>query len=1258
LNAAVLVTVIRIALPEIGGYKNEIQSWVSEYMDYPVVIDEITAEWQGWAPHLYLKNIDLYTPDHKTLISRFESAHLGIDPFASLNKRELVPSQLSVSGVNLEFTRNIDGSISINNNNNLDAGSNNSAMSGWLLKQKHIKLENTSLIWHDKKENKDRLEFSNAQLELKTHKERIQIDANITLPEHHGQSLTLKMDVFGNILTPDWKGSIYLEAKDVNPEKLLEDFPIKSSGGIGNAKIWTNWGKAKLMNISSEISYSNFSLIAEQHSLPIENISVDFYGERKEEKDWTFNIKVEDLKTKNGFWPTSNFQLNIVKKLSNKQYSGQLSYLKLEEVIPFLVATKLIPAETLASLDWQSLKGELKSIDFYYDPESTSGDILSLNTSFNGLELVSANKQYSASGLAGSIGATNNKVKLDVNSISSVIHLGSIYDEPISLSDFRAELELTNRNSFELLIKDFYISDNFISAKSSGKLSFSEGKSPYVDVVTHINETSIEYLPKYLPEHSSENLKKWFTTAMVGGQLLSGDLIFHGYAADFPFDNSEGNFKAIFNVENTIINYAEGWPPVDQITAEVIIDNDDLYISSNSAYMFDASISDLKVNLKKLSVEHPTVIVHGKVAGHTSDAANFIKQSPLNEKKSLRELTENISGGINLKLGLDIPLGPGHTSIDGLITFTDTTIESNLPGLGLEGVNGDVYFTGEATWANDIDALYHGAPVTLNIPKFEQHELDSESYVISGVADKDFFITELTSFFPSLLDSSQIFSKKLSGESKWSLTLTKSSDSSEGREVEFNTDLRGIAVDLPYPLGKSETERSPLSIKTSLTSLLIDEIKISYNDIIYADFAVDNKDDLSVKTILIGLGNPHPATATQSEISIQGEIDKFNAGDWIDFINPENSVYPNINNKQKTISGKLFVKQLNMIGNEFNNVNINLSNPKNGWQIFFDGDEIKGNTNIVASENNRLHAKFEKLTLKTSDNAEGENKNKIAIDKIPELDVNVDEFIFNKNELGQLSLLTSNVKDGININNLSITKPGLIINATGEWTCIDEVDRSDFQAKLKADTIETMLSTFSFDTTNIKDGQTEIDMNAYWMDTPMNFAMEKIDGELDIKIDKGQFLDIDPSAGRLFGLLSIQTLPRRLTLDFTDIFDEGFAFDNITGNFSVQKGHAYTNNLEMTGPAADIIVSGRTGLSTEDYDQIATVTPKISSNLPVASALFGPVGIGVGAVIYLAGEIFEAIPKKIDQILKLQYTITGSWDHPNIEKIKKEKNNS
>lgn len=169
----------------------------------------------------------------------------------------------------------------------------------------------------------------------------------------------------------------------------------------------------------------------------------------------------------------------------------------------------------------------------------------------------------------------------------------------------------------------------------------------------------------------------------------------------------------------------------------------------------------------------------------------------------------------------------------------------------------------------------------------------------------------------------------------------------------------------------------------------------------------------------------------------------------------------------------------------------------------------------------------------------------------------------------------------------------------------------------------------------------------------MDFSLANVNGTLNLDIKKGQMLNLKPTAGRLFGLLSLQTLPRRLSLDFRDLFSKGFSFDHIDGIFTLENGNAYTNNLSMRGPSANIIVTGRTGLRTQDYDQIVTVTPQVSNSLPVASALFGPIGVGVGAVIFLAGEMFDSIPEQIDKLLRYQYSITGSWDDPVVEKIKR-----
>jgi len=773
LNAAVLVTVVRLALPEIGEYKNEIQSWVSAYMDYPVVIDEISAEWQGWTPNLYLKNIDLYTQNNSSLITKFDSAHLSINLIASLTEREIVPNYLSVTGLDLEFTRNPDGSISIrsDNNNRFSTGPNNTALSEWLLKQKHIILENASVTWHDERLSKKPKHFSNVRLELKTHKQHVQLWAFIKLPEQYGQSLSIKMDVTGNILTPDWSGAVYVEAKEINPTDLFKNLPFKSIGGNANFKLWTSWEKAKLTDFNGEMDYSNFSLNTDKYKLPISNIVLNLYGERQQKRDWLLNIKVADLQTFNSLWPSSNYQLKIEEDDStgNYRYTGYFSYLQLEEVLPFIVATNIIPEDILQKLDWQSVKGELTDLNVNFDPDSSTEEFFRFDSTFKKLDIFSHDGSHYISGLEGTLTASNNLINIYLDSKYPEINIGSLYDQPHSLSEIKANLEIINNDSIELLIKKLDIVANDISINSSGKIRFDE-HSPFIDVVVHLDETSIENIPTYLPKQTKPKLRNWLTRALAGGRILSGDLIYRGNLSNFPFKNSEGNFKAILNIGNVTLDYNEGWPPIDKLTAEVVINNDDLTVSSNSGYIFNAKINDISAEIKNLSKGNHHVIVNGSINGHTSDAKHFIVQSPLNKLPSLSELTDNIAGSIDLELNLDIPLNPGKKIVEGIITFTDTTIESNLPGLGLENVNGNVYFTRHEIWASDINALYHGTPVKLNIPKIDRNKSDTELFILSGLADKTFIVNQLTTFFPSLYSMSDSISTYFTGESKWTLS--------------------------------------------------------------------------------------------------------------------------------------------------------------------------------------------------------------------------------------------------------------------------------------------------------------------------------------------------------------------------------------------------------------------------------------------------------------------------------------------------------
>jgi uncharacterized protein YhdP len=179
---------------------------------------------------------------------------------------------------------------------------------------------------------------------------------------------------------------------------------------------------------------------------------------------------------------------------------------------------------------------------------------------------------------------------------------------------------------------------------------------------------------------------------------------------------------------------------------------------------------------------------------------------------------------------------------------------------------------------------------------------------------------------------------------------------------------------------------------------------------------------------------------------------------------------------------------------------------------------------------------------------------------------------------------------------------------------------------------------------SVSGGETQGTIDANWSGSPAEFALAKLEGNVALQIGKGRLLNVEAGAGRLFGLLNITGLRRRLTLDFSDVFAKGFAFDSIDGKLKLQDGDAYTDDLVIDGPAARIEVSGRTGLAKRDYDQLVTVIPHAQSTLPLAGAIAG--GPAVGAALLLADKLLGRQMEGLTSFTRYQYTVTGGWDEP------------
>ena len=221
----------------------------------------------------------------------------------------------------------------------------------------------------------------------------------------------------------------------------------------------------------------------------------------------------------------------------------------------------------------------------------------------------------------------------------------------------------------------------------------------------------------------------------------------------------------------------------------------------------------------------------------------------------------------------------------------------------------------------------------------------------------------------------------------------------------------------------------------------------------------------------------------------------------------------------------------------------------------------------------------------------------------------------------------------------------------GVWQKNDLADSSQLNLKLTSNDLAGLFEDLGYQAA-IHSNQVGVTGQFSWPDEPLNLSMANLQGNLNLQIDDGQLVDVEPgAAGRIFGLMSFAAIPRRLALDFSDLFGKGFDFRTISGDFSFANGIARTSNLVMQGDSALIEVTGPINLVERSYDQIVKVTPKVSSTLPLAGAVAGgPVGLGVGTAILLfdklAGDIFD---RELVNLISYSYQLSGPWENPRLK---------
>jgi uncharacterized protein YhdP len=274
----------------------------------------------------------------------------------------------------------------------------------------------------------------------------------------------------------------------------------------------------------------------------------------------------------------------------------------------------------------------------------------------------------------------------------------------------------------------------------------------------------------------------------------------------------------------------------------------------------------------------------------------------------------------------------------------------------------------------------------------------------------------------------------------------------------------------------------------------------------------------------------------------------------------------------------------------------------------------------------------------------------------------VEQFDWRGLSLGKLEVQASNravAGEAVpewRLQRLRLGNPQAQLQAQGNWALpiaalgraaghASALSRSSFQFTLDLADSGGLLTRLGLPKT-IQGGKGQMTGQVSWQGSPLEPDPLSMTGDIKIKINEGQFLKVDPGMAKLLGVLSLQSLPRRLTLDFRDVFEKGFPFDAIDGDVTIGQGAARTRNLRMRGVVAVVLMEGEADLARETQNIHVYVVPEV--NAVGASLAYAAINPVVGLGTFLAQMLLR---KQVSEAGTQEFRVTGAWSDPNVERV-------
>lgn len=1244
-TSALLLSAARFALPYLDHYRTDIESFVEQQYAQQVRIGALNARWSKRGPALVLERVALVTDKALPFELEVGEIHVVLRFWQSLLDRQLVFEEFVLDDISVELYLNQKSTSELPL---LDA------LERLLLQQlEHFQVRNSRL--HLNTPDGGRRTISIEGLRWLNRDGTRQATGRFSVPDVTTNHLNFIAE-FDSKSEHALTGSLYVEASrlDVSPwlTQLTNTATIERAEF--NLRGWLDFQNAQFISgqVHFDENYLEWRRGDEVHSL---TTNATTWLLTPQEQGWLMNSEPLEVHIDGQTWP-------IAKVAWEYSAGGHLWNLNELDIRDFGPIWSLFGSPGEEVREWSAgLQPYGKVTDFKVrlTPQRewqfyVAADDLSWQP-YRGVPGIS--------GLGFEFWSGADRGRFEITGSSVSLSSPNTFSEAQDLAElvwlgywerdkFGWSLRLPNAR-FSLpkadLIQDFRLSGgkNLDTRVEWSAGSVSRGMQ------------ALEILP-YLPLQLGEKLATYLQGALKEGELNELNMIWRGSLADFPYRAGEGVFQAQASLAQLNFEFQPDWLPVAAEQATILYKNETIHINTDHATLGEVKASRVRLQLPELLSPQRWLHISAQVSGTPTAAREVFRHSPL--ESSVGSVLDQVVLGKSITgaLRLSVPFfAEADIQIEGEVNLPEQPIHLAALNTTIDDVAGVLSFRGSTIKFKPTTASWQGLPIDIQVTS----NMEDEGYQLNATVAGDWTLTHLADAFPTAP-----FLQNLVGE------ITSSADfvmyfEEEGFSYDWNmrTNLTSVDSKLPAPFSKAPGEmwfwdthvygdNKELFIQSGVANHAVFDGRLGLGD-------------ERLSTARIRLGQIADSELPHQGLALNLDIAQLNMAAWLEIWTGWQKQISALPTALKANSPSILryvpplehikgiVEQTDVWGQKFNSVRIDMGLSDGKWLGEINADQTRMAIDYAEhSDALRVTADFLELTkvawLDTEIAAEtkAQQRGQAAnnwLKQVPPIEFVCRICRYDGKDFGRVTFGLDPRLEGEQLRHLRILKTGTRLELVGGWYEQNERINSHVKGSFNSKNISALLQELGADSV-VRDSETRLDFDLTWSGNLLEFNRDSIDGSIEYAMGAGYLRDVSDGGARLFSVLSLESIVRKLTLDFRDIFARGMFYSSFTGTLNIDDGLVGTQNTEMIGSAGDLTVKGTTNLVTEELNYQLSYTPKVTSSLPILLAWM------VNPPSGLAALLIDRVLHEAKVISRLQYQITGTLSAPVIKEIQRE----